>query len=73
LPSFLLSLAPLHRSRTVRAHPRTVRMILHHVLPVFSRILSSFAWISSSKMVRVWCCDLKSDHGFEWLIGGIGC
>jgi hypothetical protein len=40
--------------RTVRAHPRTLREVLHHVIRVFFRISHSLSQILSKKVIRVW-------------------
>jgi hypothetical protein len=40
--------------RTVRAHPRTLREVLHHVIWVLFRIPPSISWILSKKVIRVW-------------------
>jgi hypothetical protein len=39
--------------RTVRAHPRTLQEVLHHVIRVFFRISHSLSWILSKKVIRV--------------------
>ena len=57
-------------SRTVRAHPRTLRDILHHVLSVFRQISNSCSWISSLERVRVKGSDLFLGHGFLKILGG---
>jgi hypothetical protein len=44
----------LSTPRTVRAHPRTLREVLHHVIWVFFRISHSLSRILSKKMIRVW-------------------
>jgi hypothetical protein len=74
--SFLLSLAEKaphigtfdsSTPRTVRAHPRTLREILHHVIWVFFHISHSISRILSKKVIRVWRCDLNFVHGFKFL------
>jgi hypothetical protein len=57
-------------SRTVRAHPRTLREFLHHVLFVFHWFPISCSWISSMEMLRVWGCDLFFGHVLVKLVGG---
>jgi hypothetical protein len=52
---------------TVRAHPRTLREVLHHVIRVLFRISLSISWILSKAVVRVWRCDLKFVHDFKIL------
>jgi hypothetical protein len=54
-------------SRTVRAYPRTLREVLHHVIRVFFRIPHSFSRILSKKVIRVWGCDLKFVNDFKIL------
>jgi hypothetical protein len=76
-PSILLALSqrkelPLRdfdwgTPRTVRAHHRTLREVLHHVIRVLFRISLSIAWILSKEVVRVWRCDLKFVHDFKIL------
>jgi hypothetical protein len=53
--------------RTVRAHPQTLREVLHHVIRVLFRISLSISWILSKEVVRVWRCDLKFVHDFKIL------
>jgi hypothetical protein len=79
LPLFLLLSLSLSRKglllgvfiwgtpRTVRAHPRTLCEVLHHVIRVFFQITHSISRILSKKVVRVSCCDLKIVHGFKFL------
>ena len=55
----------------VRAHPRTLRDILHHVLSVFRQISNSCSWISSLERVRVKGSDLFLGHGFLKILGGL--
>ena len=57
-------------SRTVRAHPRTLLKIVHHVFSVFQWIPNSCSWISLLERVRVRCSDLFFDHGFVQILGG---
>ena len=58
-------------SRTVRAHPRTLRDILHHVLSVLRQISNSCSWISSLERVRVKGSDMFLGHGFLKILGGL--
>jgi hypothetical protein len=53
--------------RTVRAHPQTLRVVLHHIIRVFFRISHSISQILSNKVIRVWRCDLNFVHGFKFL------
>ena len=57
-------------SRTVRAHPRTLLKIVHHVLSVFWRIPNSCSWISLLERVRVRCSNMFLAHGFLKILGG---